>query len=120
MQNSNLNQCYFRALERRFEGFKVSTTKEIGIDPDAKEVSSSLCYLVQCSCCMPYYVCVLYTMLPCDYVYAVRVCVGVCDVWVWVCVCTVYNNAMCILIAGSVLCFAGLPDVERTTNQCTQ
>ena len=64
----------------------MSTTKEIGIDPDAKEVSSSLCYLVQCSCCMPYYVCVLYTMLPYDYVYAVRVCVGVCDVCVWVCV----------------------------------
>ncbi len=106
----------------------MSTTKEIGIDPDAKEVSSSLCYLVQCSCCMPYYVCVLYTMLPCDYVYAVRVCVGVCDVCVWVCVMCgcgcVYSiylmNAMCILIAGSVLCFAGLPDVERTTNQCTQ
>ncbi|XP_064395795.1 anhydro-N-acetylmuramic acid kinase-like isoform X2 [Halichondria panicea] len=35
------NAAIMRALERRFEGFKVSTTKEIGIDPDAKE---ALCF----------------------------------------------------------------------------
>ncbi len=69
----------FRALERLFKGFKVSTTAEIGIDPDAKEVSctSKRVHAVCCVLCVFCVCCVLCAVFCVCAVCAVC-CVCVC------------------------------------------